>query len=147
MNSSMTFLMYREAGSSGEYTKLIDIKDYPDSLMGEREQLDNTDLSSDSYTYEPGIRNPGGGSGYEFTANYDHDSFKSLLDMEETEYDFALWFGGEESNSDKGTFTPTGEDGKFSFSGYLSVDIVGKGVNEVREMTVTIMPTSTITFE
>ena len=147
MNSSMTFLMYREAGSASEYTKLVDIKDYPDSIMGEREQLDNTDLSSDTYTYEPGIRNPGGGSGYEFTANYKYATFKSLLDMEHEEYDFALWFGGEEDSSSKGTFTPTGDDGKFSFSGYLSVDIVGKGVNEVREMTITIMPTSRVTFE
>ena len=147
MNSSMTFLMYREAGSASEYTKLVDIKDYPDSLMGEREQLDRTDLSGDSYTYEPGIRNPGGGSGYEFTANYDHDTFKSLLAMEGTEYEFAVWFGGEEDSNNKGSFTPTGDDGKFSFTGYATVDIVGKGVNEVREMTVTIMPTNTPTFE
>lgn len=147
MNSSMTFLMYREAGSSASYTKLVDIKDYPDSLMGEREQLDRTDLSGDSYTYEPGIRNPGGGSGYEFTANYDYDTFKTLLAMENTEYDFALWFGGEENSETKGVFDPTGEDGKFSFTGYLNVDIVGKGVNEVREMSITIMPSSTVSFE
>lgn len=145
MNSSKTFLMYRQSGSSSSYTKLVDVKDYPDNIRGEREILDNTDLSGDSYTYEQGIRNPGGGSGFAFTCNYSKSKFKELIEMEDTKYDFSLWFGGTDNGD--GTFTPTGDDGKFSFSGELSVDIVGKGVNEVREMTVTLVPNSKITVE
>lgn len=144
MNSSKTFLMYREKDSTAEYVKLVDIKDYPDNLRGERELLDNTDLSGDSYTYESGIRNPGSGSGYAFTCNYTKAKFAELVDMEDTEYDFAIWFGG--SDNGDGTFTPTGDDGKFIFSGKLAVDIVGKGVNEVREMTVTVAPSSAVVF-
>lgn len=145
MNSSKTFLMFREKGSSASYEKLVNIKDYPDNIRGERELLDNTDLSSDSYTYEQGINNPGGGSGYAFTCNYSYAKFKELVAMEDTEYDFALWFGG--SDNGDGTFTPTGDEGKFQFYGQLFIDVVGKGVNEVREMTVTIAPTSKVTIE
>ena len=43
--------------------------------------------------------------------------------------------------------TPTGSDGKFSFEGQLSVFAVGAGANEVRDMTITIAPSTPIKFE
>ena len=40
-----------------------------------------------------------------------------------TETEFAVWFGGTESN---GVVTPTGSEGKFEFKGKLSVFVVKK---------------------
>ena len=42
-----------------------------------------------------------------------------------------LWFGAD---ADK---NPDGHDGKFEFQATIDVYITGKGVNEVREMTIT----------
>ena len=44
-----------------------------------------------------------------------------------------------------GLLLPDGSDGKFNFTGLLSVFVVGGGVNEVVEMTITIAPSSPIT--
>ena len=46
-------LMYKETGST--YTKLIDIKDFPD-LGGAPEMLETTTLSDSMQTYIPGIQ-------------------------------------------------------------------------------------------
>ncbi len=126
-------------GDSGDtYTKLIDIKDFPD-LGGAPELLETTTLSDNMQTYIPGIQSL---DALEFTANYTKDDFDTLKALEGTEYDFAVWFGGTLSGS---TLTPTGSDGKFGFKGKLSVFPVGGGVNEVVDMTITIAPSTPIT--
>ena len=132
-----TFLMQKGTGDT--YTKLVDIKDYPD-IMGSPEMLETTDLSSPMQTYIEGIQSS---DALEFTINYDLNTFQTLNALKGTETGFAIWFGGTESN---GTVTPTGSEGKFVFNGYLSVKIVGKGVNEVREATVSIAPSTPITL-
>ena len=40
--------------------------------------------------------------------------------------------------------TPTGEDGKFEVKGKLSVTATGNGVNEVREMSISIAPSTPV---
>ena len=55
-----------------------------------------------------------------------------------------MWFGGTETG---GAVTPTGSDGKFEFTGQLSVFPVGGGVNEVVGMTITIAPSTPITID
>ena len=132
------FLMYK-ATAQAEYTKLIDIKEFPD-LGAAPEAIETTTLSDPMRTYIPGIQDT---EDLEFTANYDKTDYNTLNGLKGTEYEFAVWFGGTESN---GVATPTGSEGKFSFSGQLSVYAVGGGVNEVVDMNITITPSTVITF-
>lgn len=135
ISSYKTFLMVKKDDA---FEKLIDIKNFPD-LGGAPEMLETTTLSDGMQTYIPGIQSL---DGLEFTANYDKADFATLKEMEGTEYEFSVWFGGTVSG---GTVTPTGENGKFDFSGQLSVFPVGGDVNAVVEMTISIAPSTPIT--
>lgn len=118
---------------SGEptWTKLIDIKDFPD-LYPAPEALETTTLSNKSRTYIPGIQDS---DSMTFTANYTKADFDKLVAADGLLCGYAVWFGGTESN---GSVTPTGSDGKYAFGGYLTPTVNGAGVNEVVEMTITI---------
>ena len=131
------FLMKKNEEAT--YEKLVDIKDFPD-LGGSPEMLETTTLSDKMQTYIPGIQSL---DALEFTANYTKEDFTKLKALEGTEDDFAVWFGGTEEG---GVITPTGTDGKFEFTGQLSVFPVGGGVNEVVDMTITIAPSTPITM-
>lgn len=128
------FLMKKEGST---YKKVVDIKDFPD-LGGSPEMLETTTLSDGMQTYIPGIQSL---EALEFTANYDKDDYTTLAALKE-EQDYAVWLGGTESG---GVVTPTGSEGKFEFKGILSVFVVGGGVNEVVDMTITIAPSTPIT--
>lgn len=130
------FLMKKGEGST--YTKLIDIKDFPD-LGGSPELLETTTLSDKMQTYIPGIQS---NDALEFTANYTKEDYTTLAALADTEEDYAVWFGGTEA---QGVITPDGSNGKFSFKGTLSVHVNGGGVNEVVDMTITITPSTVIT--
>ena len=132
------FLMHK-TGSDSTYTKLIDIKEFPD-LGGEPEMLETTTLSDKMQTYIAGIQSM---DGLSFSANYDMTDFKKLKALEGKKESYAVWFGGSENS---GTVTPDGSNGKFAFDGELSVYPVGGGVNEVVGMNVTIAPSTPITF-
>lgn len=132
------FLMHK--ASSGEtYTKLTDIKEFPD-LGGEPEMLETTTLSDSMQTYIAGIQSM---DGLSFSANYDMTEYQKLKALEGKKESYAVWFGGTASG---GTVTPDGSDGKFAFDGELSVYPVGGGVNEVVGMNITIAPSTPITF-
>lgn len=131
------FLMYK-AESSSEYTKLIDIKSFPD-LGGAPESLETTTLSDSMQTYIPGIQSL---DALEFEANYTKADFDRLKALEGSEHEFAVWFGGTVLGK---TITPTGTDGKFEFKGQLSAFPTGGGVNEVVGLTITIAPSTPIT--
>nr|DAU56317.1 MAG TPA: Major tail protein [Caudoviricetes sp.] len=133
-----TFLMTSEDGS--EWTKLIDIKEFPD-LGGAPEMLETTTLSDRMQTFIAGIQSL---DALEFTCNYDFTEYKSLKAKEGKTTNYAVWFGGTEAGED---VTPTGSDGKFKFKGQLSVFPVGGGVNEVHDMTVTIAPSTPIVLD
>lgn len=135
-----TYQVYLMQKTGSAYSKLIDIKDFPD-LGGSPEMLETTTLSDSMQTYIPGIQNS---DALEFTANYTKNDYGTLKELEGEENDFAVWFG---ATVDGGNATPDGADGKFSFKGYLSVNVVGGGVNEVVDMTITIAPSSVITSE
>ena len=133
-----TFLMKK--GESGEtWSKLIDIKEFPD-LGGEPEMLETTTLSDNMQTYIAGIQSM---DGLSFSANYDMTEYQKLKALEGKKESYAVWFGGTESS---GTVTPDGSNGKFAFDGELSVYPVGGGVNEVVGMNITIAPSTPITF-
>lgn len=133
------FLMKKADSSGDTWEKLVDIKEFPD-LGGEPEMLETTTLSDNMQTYIAGIQSL---DGLAFTANYDVDDFKTLKGLEGQEKDYAVWFGGSGS---AGSLTPDGSNGKFSFKGQLSVFPVGGGVNEVVDMSITIAPSTPITF-
>ena len=132
------FLMHK-ASPEGTYTKLIDIKEFPD-LGGEPEMLETTTLSDNMQTYIAGIQSM---DGLSFSANYDMTEYQKLKALEGKKESYAVWFGGTESS---GVVTPDGSNGKFAFDGELSVYPVGGGVNEVVGMNITIAPSSPIKF-
>lgn len=129
-----TYLMKSSDGTT--YSKLLDIKDYPD-MIGDPNQIQATTLSDDEHWYVPGVK--GNDGILNFTANYDATDFTTVKTAEGTEAYFAIWFGDNAG-------TPDGHNGKFSFKGFPFVKLSGKGVDEVREMTVGIVPTTKITF-
>lgn len=132
------FLM-KKGSSDDTWSKLVDIKEFPD-LGGEPEMLETTTLSDNMQTYIAGIQSL---DGLTFTANYDKEDFQTLKALEGKENDYAVWFGG---TGDAGSLTPDGSNGKFSFKGQISVFPVGGGVNEVVDMSITIAPSTPITF-
>ena len=135
-----TFLMHKGSSESA-FQKLVDITEFPD-LGGEPEFLDTTTLSDKMRTFILGIQN---NEGMVFSANYDKSDYTALKALEGQEEDYAVWFGGTEAQD--GTVTPSGTDGKFSFKGQLSVRVTGAAVNEVRGMSISIAPSTTIAFE
>ena len=141
-STKWTFLMHK-ASASQDFTKLVDIKTYPD-MGGSREMLDATTLTNDMQVFIPGIKMLDSG-GMQFTCNYDLTDYTTLLALEDKDENYALWLNGTK-NTD-GTVTPTGSDGKFLIDGYLSVALTGGDVNAVREMTVTIAPTKDIRLD
>ena len=132
-----TFLMDSEDGES--WNKLVDIKDFPD-LGGAPEMLDATTLSDRMRRYVKGIQET---EALEFGANYDPTDFKAIKALEGKDTHYAVWFGGTEQGA---TVTPTGSLGKFSFKGDISVFPNGLEVNGVRQMTITITPSTIIDF-
>lgn len=134
------YLMYK-ASASADYTKLVDIKSFPD-LGGAPKMLETTTLSDPMQTFIAGIQTMDT-SGFQFTANYTKTDYTTLKALEGAEHDFAIWFGATTaSNVD----TPTGSDGKFQFGGMLTAWPNGGGVNEVVNMTISIAPSTKITF-
>lgn len=133
------FLMHKGASESA-YTKLIDIKEFPD-LGGDPEMLETTTLSDKMQTYIAGIQSL---DGLSFTANYDLTDYKALKALEGKNEKYAVWFGGTESG---GVLTPTGSDGKFSFDGQLTAYPTGGSVNEVVDIGITIAPSTPIQLE
>lgn len=121
-------LMHKEEG--GSYVKLVDIKDFPD-LGGAPEMLETTTLSDGMQTYIEGIQSA---DALEFTANYTQGDYVKCNALKGKKESFAVYFGEE------------GENGKFSFDGYLSARVNGGGVNEVVGMTISIAPATEITY-
>lgn len=132
-----TFLMVKKAGTTPAFEKLIDIKDYPD-LGGEPESLETTTLSDSMQTFIKGIQSS---ESMGFTANYTLEDYKRLVALGDKTQTFSVWFGGTDKD---GVVTPTGEYGKFTFDGEISVFLPGKGVNEVVEMSISILPCTPI---
>lgn len=132
------FLMIKGTGTGATYSKLIDIKEFPD-LGGAPERLQTTTLSDKAHTYIAGIQDT---EDLTFTANYTKADFQAVNEYYDgEEHDFAVWLGGTETG---GTLTPDGSDGKFEFKGMLSCYVNGGGVNEVVDMTITLTPSTVI---
>lgn len=142
INTYKQYLMKKGSGQTASYAKLVDIKSTPD-IGGTPEMLETTTKSDPIQTFIPGIITLSS-DGLEFTANYTLTDYQSLKALENTEGEYAIWFGASNSG---GTVTPDGSQGKWKFNGILSVFPTGSGVNEVQEMTISIAPTTPIEFE
>ena len=129
-SSYKTYLMLgTTSNNSTTYSKLIDIKNYPD-LGSAPELLETTTLSDAMRTNIFGIQ---GNDAMEFTCNYSKTDYATVAALAGTEQDLAIYFGD------------SGADGKFTFKGYVSVHANGADVNAVREMTVTVAASTPIT--
>ncbi len=141
MNTYMTFLMLGTGTGTITYADLVPIKDYPD-FMNEVNTIDVTNLQQKMHTYILGLLDTGGDM--VFTANYDSTDYQTVKALDDgTDKNLAIWFGGTESG---GVVTPTGSDGKWSFTGRVTVGIVGKGADDAREMQIHVVPSSDMTF-
>ena len=71
----------------------------------------------------------------EFTANYNPTDYAAVVNAIPSSGD--LWYQIE--------FGSAGAEGKFQWSGTHSVRVTGGDVNAVREMVITVVPSSAIT--
>lgn len=118
-----------------EGVQLCPIKDYPD-LGGAPEQVETTTLDDSQATYVTGVQQV---DRLEFTANYTPEAYKAAKTIQDkTEStEFTLAFGSSKGGSQYGSFT---------WSGQLSVWVVGGGVNGVREMRISITAGTAIEY-
>lgn len=124
------------SGETTTWSKLVDIKDFPD-LGGAPEMLETTTLSDSAQTFIAGIQKL---DAMEFTANYTSTDYTTVKALAGTENDYAVWFGATSGS-------PSGANGKYKFRGMLDVYITGGGVNEVVEMKISIAPSTVITAD
>lgn len=115
-------------GSTATLGTVVKIKSYPDGLIAKRSAIEATDLSDDAQRFKKGIRQTG--DSLDFTANYDKDVFAAINSLSAEQY-WGLTF------SDGSKITGKGE---------LSASLNGGGVDQMVEMTISIMPTTVPEF-
>lgn len=117
--TNVTYLMHKGTGDE-TFKKLVDITEYPD-LGGAKEKLDVTTLSDKKKRTIDGIEDSGD---LDFKAWYEQADYKKLLAIQETGTvdTYQLWFGEE------------GVDGKWEWSGTMSVYATSGSSNAAREM-------------
>lgn len=125
-----TILEVSEDGASS-WEKMCPIKSYPD-LGGAPDQLETTDLEDDSQTFTPGVQSM---DSMDFTANYTLETYKAVKAKEGKVLYYRLKMGKD------------GVDGVAKWQGQHSVHKNGGDVNAVREMTITVSPSTKITIE
>jgi len=140
ISSYQTYLM-QGTGTAGSLTwsKIIDIKEFPD-LGGENERLEVTTLSDPQRLYIKGLQDT---ESMSITANYTPENFGAIKALAGQTLNLAIWFGANTSGS---TDTPDGSFGKFEFQGEIDCYVKGAGVNEVVDMNISIIPSTTITY-
>lgn len=131
-----TALMKGTGSGTLSWSKLICISEFPD-LGASPEQIDVTTLCDEMRHYIPGVQDTGS---LEFKAFYTASDYSTLKALAGTDGNYAVWFGANGSNE------PDGHNGKFSFKGDLRVTVDGGGVNDPVTMTITIFPSTDITF-
>lgn len=130
-----TALMKGTGNGTITYSKLICISEFP-NLGAAPEQIDVTTLCDEMRHYIPGVQDTGA---LEFKAFYTATDYSTLKALAGTDGNYAVWFGDNNG-------TPDGHNGKFSFKGDLRVTLDGGGVNDPVTMTITIFPSTDITF-
>lgn len=129
-----TYLMYKATGSS-DYTKLCNIKSFPD-MGGEPERIDVTSLSDGQRKYIPGVQDI---SSSTFTANYVAADLQKINALSGQQTQFALWFG---ATGDVGQEVPSGSNGQYEWTGDIMAYVNGGDVNSAVEMTIVTFPST-----
>lgn len=133
-----TYLMYK-ASTATSYTKLCDIKSFPD-LGGEPERIDVTSLSDHIRKYVKGVQDL---SSFTFNANYIAADFSKIEALAGTQTDYAIWLGATKSGD---TYTPTGDHGKWAWTGDIMVYKAGGDVNAAQDMTIVAFPSTEFAY-
>lgn len=121
-----TILEVSSDGTSWE--KLCKIKSYP-ALGGAPEQLETTDLEDDAQTFVPGVQSM---NSMDFIANYTLETFKAVKAKANTPLKYRLSMG------------KNGADGVAKWEGQHSVYVNEGEVNGIREMTISVSPSTKI---
>ena len=129
VSSYKTTLKFGEAKET--MTKLCEIKDYP-ALGGAPELLETTHLNDAAQTFINGIQSM---QAMQFTANYTKADFTTVDSSSGTHGFYALEFG------------EAGADGIFEWEGEHTVWVDGSGVNGVRNMIISIAPSTKVTLK
>ena len=110
------------------YSKLVDIKSFPD-LGGEPELIDTTTLSDSMQTNIAGILSV---DTLEFLANYEKEKFAEIKSKEGKPTKYAIFFG------------ENGVNGIYGWTGDLRARITGAEVNAVVEMAISCVASTPI---
>lgn len=113
--------------SEGALTKKVDIKDFPD-LIGDPNLLETTTLSDAAQTYIPGIKST---DLMTFTTNFTKTDFQACKADEGKTLFYSLEFS---------------DGAKFTWQGQHTMGVPGKGVDEVIEATINIVPSTSVEF-
>ena len=113
--------------SEGALTKKVDIKDFPD-LIGDPNLLETTTLSDAAQTYIPGIKST---DLMTFTVNFTKTDFQACKADEGKTLFYSLEFS---------------DGAKFTWQGQHTMGVPGKGVDEVIEATINIVPSTSVEF-
>ena len=125
-----TILKYGAGTTNPTLTKLCAIKSYPD-LGAAPDTIETTDLEDTSQTFVKGVQSQ---DNMEFTCNYTPEAYAAVVaTVSDEEGTYQLEMGD------------SGAQGKFTWTGTHSVHISGGDVNAVREMVITVIPSSAIT--
>jgi hypothetical protein len=107
--------------------KVVDIKDFPD-LLGEPNLLETTTLSDPAVTNIPGIKSS---DLMAFTCNYTSADFAAVNEDANTALYYVLEFS---------------DGSKFTWQGQHTCGLPGKGVDEVIEFTINVVPSTAVEF-
>lgn len=129
--STIGTVLKTATSQAGSYTQLCKIKSYPD-LGGAPEAIETTDLEDTFQTFVEGVQSM---DAMEFTCNYNPTDYTAVVNAIPSSGD--IWYQLE--------FGSAGAEGKFQWSGTHSVRVTGGDVNAVREMVITVLPSSAIT--
>ena len=119
--------------TQGSLEQVCKIKAYPE-IGGGNNNLQTTDQEDQDHTFINGVQ--GGESSFDFTCNYTPSEYTALEDLSETDDD--LWYSLDFSD---------GEEGSFIWQGRHSVSISAGAVDQVREMVVHCVPSSSIMIQ
>lgn len=133
--ASATMHTYLLVKKDAQWSKVVDIKDYP-AMGGSPEQIETTTLSNEKSTFVTGVQSM---PTFEFLANYTKDGFKALEGLNDNVYEYALAFG----QPNDGVY---GSLGVFTWKGQLAHWVEGGGVNAAREMRLSISVTEEVQF-
>lgn len=126
VNTIGTTLEVSEDGTA--WSKLCKIKSYP-ALGGAPDQLETTDLEDESQTFVPGVQSM---DAMEFTANYTLEAYTSVKAKAGKNLKYRLKMG------------TNGADGVATWDGQHAVYINEGEVNGIREMTLSVSPSTKI---